>query len=330
MYDGAVVKLDLNLIGRTRKEFMKRMIRCEAVMVLLVLLASPGCPVYAEENGDSVYTENEWNYVEASLDISDGIPEDASGRLLAIREAGKLTVATEPYYAPQEFIDPDLSGQEKYQGADMELARRIAERMGVELEIVPLEFTEVLASVEDGLYDLAISGLAYTPGRAGKLELSKGYYFVDGEEANGLLVRKETLPAVRSLEDLKGWNIVAQKGSLQESLGAENILVYHEFRRVPSIGEVYDSLESGSSDAGIVDIENAEIYIRNNPDCDLAVVPGIRFSMDEQFKGDRVAAKKDEIMLICFVNGVIDEVVESGEYREWFEKYTAYAADLGL
>jgi len=93
---------------------------------------------------------------------------------------------------------------------------------------------------------------------------------------------------------------------------------------------VYDSLESGSSDAGIVDIENAEIYIRNNPDCDLAVVPGIRFSMDEQFKGDRVAAKKNEIMLICFVNGVIDEVVESGEYREWFEKYTAYAVDLGL
>ena len=52
--------------------------------------------------------------------------------------------------------------------------------------------------------------------------------------------------------------------------------------------------------------------------------------MEEQFKGDRVAAKKDEIMLICFVNGVIDELIESGEYGEWFKEYTDYAAELGL
>ena len=309
---------------------MKEIIRCGAGILLLLLFAAPGCPAYAEENEDSIYTENEWNYVEVSLDISGGIPEDAAGRLLAIKEAGKLTVATEPYYAPQEFIDPGLSGQDSYQGADMELARRIAERMGVELEIVPLEFTEVLSSVEEGIYDLAISGIAYTPARSGKLELSKGYHFVEGGDANGLMVRKENLHAVHTLEDLAGWNIVAQKGSLQESLGAENILAYREFRRVPSIGEVYDSLESGASHAGIVDIENAEIYIQNNPDCDLAIVPGIRFSMEEQFKGDRVAAKKDEIMLICFVNGVIDELIESGEYREWFKRYTDYAAELGL
>ena len=59
----------------------------------------------------------------------------------------------------------------------MELARLIAKRMGVELRIVPLDFSEVLTSVADGTNDLIISGLSFTPARAGMLEMSKGYHF---------------------------------------------------------------------------------------------------------------------------------------------------------
>lgn len=43
----------------------------------------------------------------------------------------------------------------------------IADKLGVELKIVPLEFAAVLSSVTEGKYDLAISALAYTP-RAGR------------------------------------------------------------------------------------------------------------------------------------------------------------------
>ena len=52
--------------------------------------------------------------------------------------------------------------------------------------------------------------------------------------------------------------------------------------------------------------------------------------MEEAFRGDRIAAKKGEIQLICFVNGVIDEVLESGQYEEWLEIYTGRADELGL
>ena len=79
---------------------------------------------------------------------------------------------------PNEFIDraSKQGGQGKYVGADIELARYIAEKLGVEgCRIVPLDFGSVLSGISlDGKYDLAISALAYTPARAEAMELSKG------------------------------------------------------------------------------------------------------------------------------------------------------------
>ncbi len=311
---------------------MKKNIRksLPALLLCLGILLVPSAAFAGEEEEDYLYVENEWNYVENSLDVSNGIPENAEGRLLEIKEAGKLVVATEPYFAPQEFIDPSLSGQEQYVGADMELARLIAERMGVELEIVPMEFTKVLTAVSEGEVDLAISALAFTPGRAQMMELSKGYYYVSGEDANSLMIRETDGKKIKSINDISGHKLIAQRGSLQESLGADNILGYEEFLRVSTIQEVYTAVEEGTSDAAIVDIESAQAYIDSNPGCGLMLVPEVTFPIEEQYEGDRVAAEKGEIPLICFVNGVIDEVLESGKYQEWYDKYEKYATELGL
>ncbi|MBP3900008.1 MAG: transporter substrate-binding domain-containing protein [Blautia sp.] len=301
-----------------------------ALLLCLGVLFVPLGILAGEEEEDYLYVENEWNFVENSMDVSDGIPEDAEGRLLAIKEAGKLVVATEPYFAPQEFIDPSLSGQEQYVGADMELARLIAERMGVELEIVPMEFTKVLSAVSEGEVDLAISALAFTPSRAQMMELSKGYYYTAGEDTNSLLIRETDKNRIKSINDLSGLRLIAQRGSLQESLGADNIQHYGEFLRVSTIQEVYSAVENATSDAAIVDIESARSYIDSTPGCGLMLVPEITFSMEEQYEGDRVAADKGEIMLICYVNGVIDEVLESGKYQEWYDEYGEHAKELGL
>ena len=279
---------------------------------------------------EELYHENKWNFVEDSMDISGGIPDDVVGRLSRIRENKKLVVCTEPYFAPQEYIDPDLSGQDQYQGADMELARLIADRMGVELEIVPLEFTDVLTSIGQGKYDLAISGLSYTPGRASSMELSKGYHYsVEGAQV-GMIIREEDASVLKELTDLTGKNIAAQAGSLQELLVAQNVLDYRQFIRLGSIQDVYNEVREGRADAAGVDIENAKVYIRNNPDCGLTLMENIAFDLDEQFEGDRIAGPKDDLELMYFVNGVIDEVLASGQYEEWFNEASERAAELGL
>ena len=276
------------------------------------------------------FVENEYGFVSESMDVSNGIPEDAGGRLAKIKEAGKLTVATEPYFAPQEFIDPSLSGQEQYVGADMELAKMIAERMGVELEIVPLEFTAVLSSVAEGKYDLAISALAYTPGRAEAMELSKGYHYSADNNGYGLIIRTEDEENIKTIEDIADKTIITQSGSLQEALVNDNITEYKEFKRVSSMQDAFLAVQEGKADVAMVDVENAELYILNNPDCAMMVIPDVRFTLEEQYDGTRIGAQKGELELMYFVNGVIDEALEQDLYNQWFAEYTEYAGKLGI
>ncbi len=296
------------------------------VFMLALLGAAP-----AEEAGEpELYTENEWNYVDATMDVSAGIPEDAEGLLADIREKGVLRVATEPDFPPQEFIDPSLEGQDRYVGADMEMARLIARRMGVELQIVPMDFTAVLGAVSNGECDLAISALSFTPGRAATVTMSKGYYFAEDNAGSGLLIRAADAEAIRSIADLENRNIVAQSGSLQEALMMGHVLNYREFRRLGSVQEVYDFLAEGKADAAMVDVGSAGDYLNNNPDSGLMLVPGVRFMQEERAQGDRVAARKGETQLIAFVNGVIDELLASGQYMTWYEESVALAAKLDL
>ena len=296
------------------------------VLLALCLIATAA----AEDEEASPYVENNWDFVDGSMDVSGGIPGDVMGELGRIRDAGVLRVATEPYFAPQEFIDPALEGQAQYVGADMELAKLIAQRMGVALEIVPMDFFDVLTAVAEGQCNLAISALSYTPARAGMVELSKGYHFTEDNLGNSLLIRAEDAAEITDVKSLADKNIVAQSGSLQEAIGANNIEAYHEFRRLASIQAVYAALTSGKADAAIVDIENTLVYLENNPDCGLALVPGVTFTQEPQFQGDRIAGKKGELQLMYFVNGVIDEVLSDGRYEQWFREYGEYAARLGL
>ena len=300
---------------------MKKLTSFLLAMILLLSVSA------AEEQ---TFVENEWNFVDGSMDVSGGIPETANGVLARIRERGVLRVATELYYAPQEFIDPDQDGQDSYAGADMELARLIAEQMGVELVIVPMEYTEILHAVATDECDLAIAALSYTPGRAASYELSKGYYFTEEYSNITMVIRKEDAEKYRTTTDLAAATLTAQRGSRQEAVTVQNVSRYLEFRRLQQIQDVYDAVISGTADAGVVDLESAQTYIRNNPGCGLVIPEEIRFSLEEQYKGDRVAAKKGETELMYFINGVINEVLESGLYDQWVEAARKRADELDL
>ena len=296
-----------------------------ALLAVCLLLSSA-----AAEEEETAFVENEWNFVDGSMDVSHGIPETANGVLARIRENGVLRVATEPFFAPQEFIDPDLEGQAAYAGADMELARLIAERMGVELEIIPVDFTEVFRTVANDECDLVISALSFTPARAIQSEMSKGYFFSDAPANITVIIREGDAENIQAVGDLSDKTLIAQRGSVQETVGVEHVLKYMEFRRAAQLQEVYEAVRDGSADAGIVDMENAQNYIRNNPGCGLVLVEGLRFTMEEHFAGDRIAAKKGETELMYFVNGVIDEVLEKGLYTEWYREAQKRADELGL
>ena len=290
-----------------------------------LFFSMPFMPASAE-----FYLENEWNYVDGSMDVSHGIPDNATGVMDRIRRKGVLRVATEPYFAPQEFIDPEKTGMDQYAGADMELARLIAARMGVELEIIPMEYTQVLPALTDNLVDLTISAIAFTPRRAASYTMSKGYYFTESAATTALVIREADRELYTSEKDLSDKTLIVQSSSLQDALVTKHVRSYREFRRVSSVQTVYEAVRQGKADVGIVDLETAQNYIRNNSGSGLALAEGLYYVPEEQYLGNRVVAKKGELQLIYFVNGVIDEVLNSGTYLNWIEEAQQRANELGL
>ena len=308
---------------------MKSQRFCKIVCLItgMVLLF---CMPFLQAKAEFYYVENEWNYVDGSMDISRGIPENATGVMDRIRRKGVLRVATEPYFAPQEFIDPEQSGMDQYAGADMELARLIASRMGVELEIVPMEYTQVLPALTDNLVDLTISAMAFTPRRAASYTMSKGYYFTESAATTAFVIREADREQYHSVDDLQDKTLIVQSSSLQEALVAKHVRSYREFRRVSSVQTVYEAVRQGKADVGIVDLETAQAYIRNNQGSGLILAEGLYYVPEKQYLGNRVVAKKGELQLIYFVNGVIDEVLEKGTYERWIEEAQERADQLGL
>lgn len=264
-----------------------------------------------------------------SQDIN-GTTEEKSNRLEAIIKRGYIEVATEPYFAPFEFIDPSKQGGDQYVGSDIELAKYIAEELGVELKIVPLEFSAVLGSITEGKYDLAISALSFTPARAEAMNMSRGYYFAENAPGHGLLIRKVDKDIISNPEDLSDKIVVAQSGSLQELFVNEQVPKFKEFKRVSETTDGFLMVQEGKADACAASIPMAQLYVEANPDANLMVVEGFEFIMDEETAGTRIGVPKGEDELTEKINSIIDEVLESGVFEDWHIEYTEYAKSLGL
>ena len=255
--------------------------------------------------------------------------ETPVNRLEAIKQRGYIEVCTEPYFAPYEFIDSNKQGDEQYVGMDIEIAKYIAEKLGVELRIVPLEFSAVLASITEGKYDLAISALAYSPARAESMNLSKGYRFDENETSNyGFLVREEDVDKYPTAESYADAVLVTQSGSVQEGFVKDQIPACKEFKVVSSMTDGFLMVKEGKADACACDINNGQLYADANGG--LAIANEFRFAIDESTQGTRVGIPLGETELTDFVNQCIDELLAEGKTNQWYAEYSDYARSLGI
>ncbi len=247
-----------------------------------------------------------------------------------IQERGYLTLVTEPYFAPMEFIDPAKEGDAKYVGMDIEIGQYIAEQLGVELKIVPLEFGAVLSSIAEGKYDIALSGLGYTPERAEAFAFTT-YYLNEGDNRFSLVVREEDYDLYNSFEDFNGKKVVAQAGSLQETyaLNQMDTSKFGEFIRVSSTTDGYMMVQEGKADAAVCAVANADLYIEANPGMK-TLGDKMVFEVDPETLGTRGGVAKGNPEFLAFVNKCLEELRDSGKASEWYQQYKEYAAKLGL
>ena len=243
-----------------------------------------------------------------------------------IKAQGYIELCTEPYFAPYEFVDPSKSGDAQYVGVDIEIAKYIAEKIGVELKIVPLDFTAVLAGIADGKYDIAISAIAYSPSRAEAMRLSNVYKANTG--GYGFITRTEDAGKYNTVEDLKDAVVITQSGSVQEALYNQDVKACKEFKLVANMTDGYLAVAEGKADVCICSTDSAQLYADANVGL---AVPDFRFEVDPNMNGTVVAMPtKGSESLLEVVNEAIAELNAQGKIDQWNDEYTAYAAQLGI
>lgn len=251
-------------------------------------------------------------------------------RLAQIKERGYIEICTEPYFAPSEFIDSSKEGDEQYQGMDIEIMKVIADRIGVELHIVPLEFTAVLSGVAEGKYDLALSAIGWKKDREEAMAFSIGYTGTIDDSGYGFLCREGEEGKYTTKESVKDAVVITQSGSLQEGLfrdqiGEENC---KELKFMSSMNDCFLAVKEGKADIAVCAIGNADLYAEANDGLKTAT---FKFEQDEKLSGAHAAACKEGTeSLLEVVNEVLKELQDSGKLYEWNDYYKEYAASLGI
>ncbi len=216
---------------------------------------------------------------------------------------GKLTVATSPDFAPYEFYAIAEDGTPTLAGFDMGLAQYIADFLGLELEVVPMDFDGVLNELAAGGVDLGVAGLSPDEKRKDAMDFSDVYYqggqsFVTVQDKAGLFT---------SLEDTNKaeYTIGAQNGSIQMDLANANS-PEADIVALVKVTDIIAELLGGKLDGAYIETAVAESYAKNYPE--LAVVLEVPYETE----GSAVGVVKGNEALLAGVNAAIAAAIEDG------------------
>lgn len=234
-----------------------------------------------------------------------------------------LTVAISPDYAPYEFMDLSKTGQDKYVGSDVELAKYIADHLNKTLVIEEMSFDVCLMAVQSGTVDISISGFSWTPSRAENYELSNSY-LDGGEGEQQVLILKDNETVYTSLASLNqaSVKIGAQSATIQSEL-VESQLPNATLELFTDFDLAYNALINGLIDGLAIAESVADIRIATNPN---VMVVNENFVFQA---GNVVVAKKGNTVLMEQINVIIADVVEQGLYSEWLSEAQELATALG-
>ena len=233
--------------------------------------------------------------------------EPAAPELTTVTE-GKLTVATSPDFAPYEFYAIDENGNAQLAGFDMALAQYIADYLGLELEVVPMDFDGVLAEVTAGNVDLGMAGLSPDPERMEAMDFSDIYYM----GGQSLVVTQANKDKWASLEELNdpSVSIGAQLASIQYDLAMENT-PDADVVQLAKVTDVVSELLGGKLDAGYIETVVAESYAKNYPDLYIA------FDVPYEVEGSAIGVVKGNEALLAGVNEAIAAALADGSMDDF-------------
>lgn len=210
----------------------------------------------------------------------------------------KLVVATSPDFPPFE----SLEGGEVV-GIEVDILNKIAEKMGMELDIQQMDFDSVIPGVQAGKFDVGMSGITVTDKRKENVDFSSVYFMA----AQAIVVTADS--GITGKADLEGKKVSVQTGTTAEEYCMGN---GYEVLAFTANNDAAAALTAGKVDAWVVDNEVA-----------LAMAPELGLSvLDEAMTSEpyAFAFQKGSELVVPF-NEALDALLADGTVEKIFQQY---------
>ena len=226
------------------------------------------------------------------------------GELLkTIQDRGELIVAMEGTWAPWTYHDE--SGE--LVGYDVEVAKAIAEKLGVGVSFVEGEFDGLLAGVDGGRYDMVVNGVTVDEERSEKYDFSTPYAY----NRTAVIVAGDS--PIEKMEDLAG----KQTANTISSIYAKVAEKYGAtVTPVDDLNQTFELLLNGRIDATLNDEVAYYDYMKQHPEADLHIA-----CLDGEMTQVAIPMPKGETALVEAVNQALQELAEDGTLTELSIKY---------
>lgn len=230
-----------------------------------------------------------------------------------IKKNKKIVLGTSAAYPPYEF-HKKIDGQDQIVGFDIEIARKIAEKLEVELEIKDMQFDGLLAALNNNKIDLIIAGMTPTQERKKNVDFSKIYYTA----TQNIVINKKNLDKYKNLQHLDSKIIGVQKGTIQEEIANKNFK-NSQIKAIGKISNVMMDLINDKVEAVIVEAPVAKAYVSKNPSLAISDI-----KINENSSGSAIALKKGNDEFKQIIDEVLDDLIKNNK----IEKYVNEAVEL--
>jgi polar amino acid transport system substrate-binding protein len=226
-------------------------------------------------------------------------------------ETEEIIMGLDDTFAPMGFRDEkgDLVG------FDVDLANEVAERIGVTMKFQPIDWSMKENELNAGNIDLIWNGYTITAERQEKVAFTKPYL------ENSQIIVTLADSDITTKADLAGKNVTVQaESSALDAINAEPEVAasFGDLVEFSTNNEAFSDLESGRSDALVVDEVNARYYMKQ--------VGEEKYKVLEEDFGDEeygIGVRKDDTELLKKVNDAMDEMKSDGTYDDIYAKWFA-------
>ena len=289
------------------------------ILALVMVFALVGCASGNNDTGstESTATNDTTETAEAGeaaefAETAEPTETNETTETAETTEAAVLKMGTNAAFPPYEYYED--ADDNKVVGIDAEVAALIAEKLGMELEIVDMEFDSIITAVQTGKVDMGMAGMTVTEDRLENVNFTTSY-------ATGVqvVIVKEG-SEIATVDDLsvegKDWKVGVQNattGDLYatwdlEEKGLATVMRYNKG------ADAVQALATGKVDCVIIDNEPAKAFVAEN---DGLAILDTEYTVEDY----AICIAKDNTELLDQVNAALDELIADGSVQEIIDKY---------